>query len=63
METVDISVDLTVEQAAQAKQVSTKTIRRAIARGELEARRYGPRLIRISASSLALWGKPLAVVA
>jgi len=38
---------ITVQQAAEELQVSTKTIRRMISRGELEAKRVGPRLIRI----------------
>lgn len=51
--------DLTIAQAAELKQVSVKTIRRAISRGEIQAHRLGPRLLRISAESLSTWGRPL----
>lgn len=38
---------LTLQEAAQKLSVSSDTVRRMIARGELPAYRYGPRLIRI----------------
>lgn len=38
---------LTIEQTAELLQLSTKTVRRMISRGDLEARRIGPRLIRV----------------
>jgi len=50
---------LTVAQCAERYQLSIKTIRRMIARGEIEANRFGPRLIRVNADSLALVGRPL----
>lgn len=53
------ATDLTIAQAAELKQVSEKTIRRAISRGEIDARRIGPRLVRVSAASLLDWGRPL----
>lgn len=53
------TVWLSVEQAAALRQVSTKTIRRRIADGTLDARRVGPRLIRINPESLADFGTPL----
>jgi excisionase family DNA binding protein len=37
----------TIAQVAQAYGVSTKTVRRLIARGDLQAYRFGSRLIRI----------------
>lgn len=49
----------TIAQAAQQHQLSPKTVRRAIADGTLEARRFGPRLIRINPASLERWGRPL----
>ena len=49
----------TIQQAADSQQISTKTIRRRIADGTLEARRVGPRLIRIDPDSLAALGSPL----
>lgn len=38
---------LTIEQTAELLQLSAKTVRRMISRGELDARRIGPRLIRV----------------
>ncbi len=57
-----IESDLTIAEAASRRGVSIKTIRRAISRGEIEAYRCGPRLIRISRASLAAWGTPLQYV-
>lgn len=48
-----------ISRAAAARAVSTKTIRRMIARGEIEARRFGPRLIRVSLASLEQAGRPI----
>lgn len=48
-----------VEQAAALLQVSTKTIRRYIANGTIDARRVGPRLIRINPESINNIGTPL----
>lgn len=42
----------TIQDAADRYQVSTKTIRRMIARGQIEAQRFGPRLIRVNLESL-----------
>lgn len=50
---------LTIPQAADALQVSDPTIRRMISRGDIEARRFGPRLIRINPESLNALGTPL----
>lgn len=51
----------TIAQAAEMYQTSTKTIRRRIADGTLEARRFGPRLIRINPASLNNPGAPLTI--
>ncbi len=50
---------ISTAEAAVRKSVSDKTIRRMIARGEIEAQRFGPRLIRVSLSSLERAGRPL----
>lgn len=50
---------VSIAQAADSIGVSPKTIRRAIARGEIQARRLGARMIRIDADSLAAWGRPI----
>lgn len=42
----------TVQDAADRYKVSTRTIRRMIARGQIEAQRFGPRLIRVNLESL-----------
>lgn len=52
-------VELSVAEAATRHGVDHKTIRRAIARGDLAARRIGPRLIRIRVADLDAWGTPL----
>lgn len=49
----------TVQQFAAIAQVSTKTVRRRIADGSIDARRFGPRLIRINPASLGDLGTPL----
>lgn len=51
---------VTIADAATRLDVHTATVRRAIARGELVARRFGPRLIRVSAASIASYGRSLA---
>jgi excisionase family DNA binding protein len=51
--------NLSIQQAADHLGVSTKTIRRYIASGRLDAERVGPRLIRIDRESLAALGKPI----
>ena len=48
-----------IQQAAIITGTSTKTVRRRIADGTLDARRFGPRLIRINPESLANLGTPL----
>jgi excisionase family DNA binding protein len=54
-----IDIDLTIQQCADLKHVSVKTIRRAITSGDLQAKRLGPRLIRVPASELEKWGSSL----
>ena len=49
----------TIVQTAELLQTSTKTVRRRIADGTLDARRIGPRLIRVNPESLANLGTPL----
>lgn len=51
---------VSIARAAESIGVSQKTIRRAISRGEIQARRLGARMIRIDADSLAAWGRPIA---
>jgi excisionase family DNA binding protein len=49
----------TVKEAADRKKVSTKTIRRYITAGIIEAERFGPRLIRVNLTSLDTVGRSL----
>lgn len=51
---------LTIQHIAEQHDLDTKSVRRAIARGELKARRFGPRALRVSAESVANWGRPIA---
>lgn len=51
---------LTIPQVAERFGVSTKTVRRWIASGDLPARRVGPRLVRIDAADVAVFGRKLA---
>jgi excisionase family DNA binding protein len=44
---------ITIAEAATRLSLSTKTVRRMISRGDLPARRIGPRLIRVDARSCA----------
>ncbi|WP_100814366.1 helix-turn-helix domain-containing protein [Microbacterium lacus] len=49
----------TLQAAAAAFQIHERTLRRMIARGEIEARRFGPRLIRVNLASIEAAGRPL----
>ena len=49
----------TIPQAAERLSVSVKTIRRMITAGQIEARRFGPRLIRVNIATLANAGRSL----
>ena len=46
----------TIDVAMARYDLSRDTVRRMIARGEIEARRFGPRLIRVNLASM---GRPL----
>ncbi|MCU1414053.1 MAG: Helix-turn-helix protein [Microbacteriaceae bacterium] len=48
-----------IPRCAEELSVSSKTVRRMITRGEIEARRFGPRLIRVNLASLERAGQPL----
>lgn len=52
----------TVQEAADYLKVSTKTIRRYISQGLVEAERVGPRLIRVNLASLDNLGRSLQYV-
>ena len=52
----------TVQEAADYLKVSTKTIRRYISQGLVEAERVGPRLIRVNLASLDNLGRSLQCV-
>ena len=54
---------LTVQDGAARASVSTKTIRRWIARGELNGYRMGPRLVRIDAAELDGMLRPIPTAA
>ncbi|PRA83506.1 excisionase family DNA-binding protein [Microbacterium sp. MYb66] len=49
----------TIAAAAAILDVSTKTIRRRISDGSIEARRFGPRLVRVNLAALADSGRPM----
>jgi len=54
---------VSIEAAAAHFDLSISTVRRMVARGEIEARRFGPRLIRVNLESIVEYASPLAVVA
>lgn len=49
--------DLSIQEAAQARGVTTKTVRRWIAQGLVPAYRVGPKLIRIRQDDLDNLGR------
>ncbi len=53
---------LTIDQAAERLQVSTRTVRRWITEGVIPARRLGRRAVRIAEEDLEAAGRPLQVV-
>jgi excisionase family DNA binding protein len=57
----DSSTDswITVAEASARLAVNQKTLRAMIARGEIEARRFGPRLIRVNWASVIANARPL----
>lgn len=59
MSTAPEPAELTIAEAAARLGIDPKTVRRAIARGDLAARRIGPRLIRIRQADLDAYGRPL----
>ncbi|GFG49462.1 excisionase [Mycolicibacterium agri] len=50
---------ISIRKAAVYLDVSDKTVRRMVRRGDLKARRIGGRLIRIERESLLAHGRPL----
>ena len=52
----------TIQEAADLYKVSAKTIRRMITRGQIDAQRFGPRLIRVNLTSLDQAGRSLQYV-
>ena len=51
-----------IQESADRFHVSAKTIRRMISRGEIEAQRFGPRIIRVNLASLDQAGRSLQYV-
>lgn len=49
----------TLTEAAEVLGVSTRTVRRRIADGSINARKFGPKLIRVEMTSLEEFGRPL----
>lgn len=49
----------TLADASEQFKLSKDTIRRMITRGEIEAKRFGPRLIRVNLTSIESAGRPL----
>lgn len=49
----------TMDDASAQFKLSKDTIRRMITRGEIEAKRFGPRLIRVNLTSIESAGRPL----
>lgn len=52
---------VSISEAAEHFSLHPDTIRRMISRGEIEAKRLGPRLIRVSLASIERSGKPVDV--
>jgi len=53
---------VTISEAAEYFKLSVRTVRRMIARGEVEARRFGPHLIRVNLDSIVENARPLQYV-
>ncbi|MFS0867447.1 helix-turn-helix transcriptional regulator [Microbacterium sp. 179-B 1A2 NHS] len=51
-----------IEVAAKHYSLSTDTVRRMITRGEIEARRFGPRLIRVRLEDIVASARPLRYI-
>lgn len=54
---------LTLQETAERLNVSTNTVRRMIAAGDLKAYRYGPRLIRIDPADILAAREPVTSLA
>lgn len=54
---------LTIPEVADLLRVDERTVRRWISAGELPARRYGRRAVRIREADLEAFGRPLNVAA
>nr|WP_298986541.1 helix-turn-helix domain-containing protein [uncultured Micrococcus sp.] len=54
---------LTLPEVAELLGVSTSSVRRLIARGDLRAYRYGPRLIRVDPADLRAMREPVTSLA
>ena len=50
---------VSIRDAAEQLQCSTKTVRRWITQGRIEAKRFGPKLIRVNVASLDNLGDSL----
>ncbi len=61
MATVTLPTWGTIQEAADYKKISTKTIRRYIDQGLIDAERVGPRLIRVNLDSLDELGRSLRI--
>jgi len=49
----------TIADASARFSLSVDTVRRMITRGEIEAKRFGPRLIRVNLTSIEASARPL----
>lgn len=52
----------TIQDASAYYALSVKTLRRMISRGDIEAKRFGPRLIRVNLASIEAAAKPLQYI-
>lgn len=59
---MSVTAWVTLDEASEHFSVSRDTLRRMISRGEVEAKRFGPRLIRVNLSSIEAAGRPLRFV-
>lgn len=58
-----VSAGHTINEFAELLNVGPSTVRRMIARGDLRAYRYGPRIIRIPATELERIARPVTSLA
>lgn len=59
----NLATQLTIPETARTLNCSVDTVRRMIARGELRAYRYGPKLIRIDPEDLRALREPVTSLA